>query len=773
MTDEKAPEVGHKTLLPDTALSDPQLDRLDRAPFAKSLSSCIRTLEGNDSFVIGLCGPWGSGKTSVLNFVLSGLESDKTDAPIVLRFNPWWFSGREQLLEAFLTQFTATLNMPKRGEKANQAGKLLETLSAALRPISLLPFVGEAAKAGKEAVDALASASKSYAEAVSQNVVAIRTEIDKILTDSPNRIIVVMDDIDRLAAKEISQLFLILKAVADFPRTVYLLAFDQQVVTQAINEQLGVDGKTYLEKIVQLQIDVPPTARTAIHQMFMEQLNELLRGEEMSPKQGQYFWNVFHDGLKHFLVTPRAAKKLINMLRFAYPPLRGEVNVVDMVGIACLTTFAPQVITTIATNADQFTGAGARSVMGGQDEYKQRQEFHKAWLNELPDREREAVKGIVKRLFPSVSHALGGAGYSNGFETTWQSDLRVCSPSHFEKYFRLAIQTGTISENEWKRIEERFEDSVALDELLAGYIGQIGPHGFRSRVSELLDRALVFARTAQPDQAATLFQSLLRTGDLMLAVSDVDTVGGMLEVDNSLRMKWVMLALLERFESQKRREDLIVASLKQDVGPHSASELVVLLGIQNGTYGKGKNSNDPGYAPLVAKSFVKRIAKKVREILRNETQRANGDQLAIHGDFMKIVVNWWRIGGTKEAKAWLMNATESDKMLVATLIQQLSKTRTHGMSDRTAIETEVIDSSFLKNFLPLKECRQRCEKLLRDSPEWLDKRGRSALTITVNSIKPNGKPIDHWAERIGKEPEKTKKRSKKASRNDMAESMNE
>jgi predicted KAP-like P-loop ATPase len=109
-----------------------------------------------------------------------------------------------------------------------------------------------------------------------------------------------------LAAKEIAQLFLILKAVADFPRTVYLLAFDQGVITQAINEQLGVDGKTYLEKIVQLQIDVPPTAQTAIHQMFMEQLNELMRGEEdVTPQQGQYFWNVFHDGIKQFLVTPR------------------------------------------------------------------------------------------------------------------------------------------------------------------------------------------------------------------------------------------------------------------------------------------------------------------------------------------------------------------------------------------------------------------------------------------------------------------------------------
>ena len=770
MTEDESPKTEQQSLLPDTALDDPQLDRLDRAQFAESLSASIQSLQGNDSFVIGLCGPWGSGKTSVLNFVLAGLDKGEDDSPIVLRFNPWWFSGREQLLEAFLTQFTATLDMPKRGEKAKKAGKLLGTLSAALRPVSLIPFIGEAAKAGREAVDALAGASKSIGEAASQNVVAIRKEIDELLTDSPNRIIVVMDDIDRLAAKEIAQLFLILKAVADFPRTAYLLAFDQAVVTQAINEQLGVDGKTYLEKIVQLQIDVPPTAQTAIHQMFMEQLNELMSGgEELSPQQGQYFWNVFHDGLKDFLVTPRAAKKLINMIRFAYPPLRGEVNVVDMIGIACLTTFVPKVITTIATNADQFTGVGQRTAFGGQDEYQQRKAFHQAWLDELPESERSAVEGIVKRLFPSVDHALDGSGHSAEFETIWRRELKVCSSAHFEKYFRLAIPAGTISEREWKTVEESLDEGVALDQMLASYVGQSGPHSLRSRASELLDRALLFARTAKPDQAAKLFQSLLRAGDLLVAIRDEETIGGMVPIDNRLRMTWVVHELLERIEPKKDREAMIEESLKQNVGPHAASELVVSLGIQNGTYGDNKDTSDPRYVPIVSKSFVRRIAKDVRQILRSETQCEAGDQLAKHGDFMKIVVNWWRIGGKTEAREWLSEATSSDTLLVATLIQQLSKTRVHGMGDRTAIESEVIDTGFLKNFLKLKECRQRCEKLLQNPPEWLDETGLKALTITVNSIRPSGQPIDHWAERVGSKPKKKRRKKKKtASPNNAA-----
>ncbi len=75
---------------------------------------------------------------------------------------------------------------------------------------------------------------------------------------------------------------------------------------------------------------------------------------------------------------------------------------VDMVGIACLTSFAPKSSQQLRQMLISSRVMGQVALWGGQDEYKQRQEFHKSWLNELPDREREAVKGIVKRLFPSL-----------------------------------------------------------------------------------------------------------------------------------------------------------------------------------------------------------------------------------------------------------------------------------------------------------------------------------------------------------------------------------
>lgn len=59
------------------------------------------------------------------------------------------------------------------------------------------------------------------------------------------------------------------------------------------------------------------------------------------------------------------------------------------------------------------------------------------------------------------------------------------------------------------------------------------------------------------------------------------------------------------------------------------------------------------------------------------------------------------------------------------------------------------------------EVRGRCEQLLAADPDWLGEQRNKVLRITLNSIKPNGKPVDHWAERMRDRGSPPKKRKKK------------
>jgi predicted KAP-like P-loop ATPase len=93
---------------PDQPLEDPGQDVLGYAPFAKNLAAAIFQLPSGRGIVLAIYGPWGSGKTTVVNFVRHYLEENPQGvAPIY--FNPWWFPSPEYLTRQFFETLTDSL----------------------------------------------------------------------------------------------------------------------------------------------------------------------------------------------------------------------------------------------------------------------------------------------------------------------------------------------------------------------------------------------------------------------------------------------------------------------------------------------------------------------------------------------------------------------------------------------------------------------------------------------------------------------------------------
>ena len=97
---ENSPAPLH--LIPDAPIANASFDQLDRMAFVRSFAEAIRAAQGTDSVVLALAGPWGSGKSSLLNLVAGELEGTAEPPLLVIRFNPWWFSGTGRLVPAFL-----------------------------------------------------------------------------------------------------------------------------------------------------------------------------------------------------------------------------------------------------------------------------------------------------------------------------------------------------------------------------------------------------------------------------------------------------------------------------------------------------------------------------------------------------------------------------------------------------------------------------------------------------------------------------------------------
>ena len=726
-------------LIADMPIDDPKQDRLDRVPLAKSLAHSILSLEGNDSFVVALCGPWGSGKTSVLNLLRKELAAvDGRVRPIVFHFNPWWFSGRNQLLEAFLSQFGAALQLPDKGKSVGQLATLFQRLSAGLRPLSLIPLIGEAARIGTEVSQSIGQTMQVCADALQTDVFEARKQIDETLNKQlDRRIVIVMDDIDRLSADEIADVFLILKAVADFPKTVYVLSFDHRVVRRAIRHKLGVNGTAYLEKIVQLQLEVPSVGNTATGQMFLEQAFQLLE-EDLTGDARQDFGNLFHAGIKHFLTTPRASKKLLNTLRFMFAPLKGEVYFPNLCGIATLFTFVPSAVQIIANSQEAFVGTERY----GQNR-KELATFHNNWLGKISARVRPQVREIVKGLFPKCEWALDGPGYAADIETTWRQQLRVCSSEHFEKYFLFAPPSGTISEAMWAEIVSLLPDQRWFEEVLLAAINERGRHGYASKAKELLDRLEDFCNTSpDKDKIQAVIRSILRLGDTLIAVKDEEFLGGLLPWDNETRILRVLLHALKRVGDEMVRSELLTSAMQDECALLTMTQLAIIIGQEHGLFG-GDGRDSRHNSALLSEGNVRKLLRKVNQLILAASDGEKGGSLNKSPFSLRIVHNWSDIGSKDKAVRWIRRQAKSDAFLVDVVSQAASPARSCGVSDYVARETIAVDAEWLARFLDLRRVKRRCERLLTERPSWLTEDKKRLLKVAIAHIGGNGEPISY------------------------------
>jgi len=86
----------------DNPIDDPTLDHLGRQAIAEHLATELRDLDGSEGYVMALTGPWGSGKTSLMNLIRLALAEEP--ALTIIDFNPWMFSGASQLVEFFFQE---------------------------------------------------------------------------------------------------------------------------------------------------------------------------------------------------------------------------------------------------------------------------------------------------------------------------------------------------------------------------------------------------------------------------------------------------------------------------------------------------------------------------------------------------------------------------------------------------------------------------------------------------------------------------------------------
>jgi predicted KAP-like P-loop ATPase len=420
----------------DNPIRTPEHDRIGRAVAAEHFANRILALDAREGLVIGVLGPWGSGKTSFVNLTRAHLESN---AVPVLDFNPWMFSGAEQLVEHFFSELSAQLKL-KPG--LAEVGKDLEEYGEIFSNLTWLPFVGSWIERGQDLTKLIGGVLQRKKDGVAGH----RAKVDKALRELTQPVVVVLDDIDRLTTAEIRDIFRLVRLTANFPNIIYVLAFDRKRVEDALSEH-GVPGRAYLEKILQIGFDLPSVPHHVLNQQVFECLNAELDALPVAQTLDHNLWpDVFMEIIRPLITNMRDVRRYATAVGGTVRTLGTQIALVDVLALEAIRVFLPDVFHRMpgAVAALTTPSDGGYRARGDQDPLKAEVQS----LIEAGGSKSQVVTALIERLFMAAQRHISGMNYGGEWSGRWLRERRVAHADVLRLYLEQVASDGLLAFNQ-------------------------------------------------------------------------------------------------------------------------------------------------------------------------------------------------------------------------------------------------------------------------------------------------------------------------------------
>lgn len=419
----------------DLPLKENSTDKLGRHPFAYEIASgLVKSFkDNNESIVLGINGTWGSGKSTLLNFIINEVEeisSSINQEIIVLRFNPWMFSGQKELQSVFLRELI--LKLKNNSEKLKNASKKIAEF------LEYLNWVNYVHSGAGEVLKSLKNIFKKAGK--EKELSELKKEIDNILIESKVKLYITIDDIDRLTPNEITDIFQLIKLNGNFANTIFILAYDQNVVQTALENQFGENGKKYIEKIVQVDYTLPSISKEDISRLFIDNLNILFNDDEITDKIKELNESIKSEPFINFFSSLRDIYRFNNSIKLRLPSIVNELNILDFLLIESLRVFDQKAYKFIIDNKESLVYKSDNNINNFNFRSNNDEQSTDAFIESIDF--NDLIKQILKRLF------IVDSSYS--FNANTPDDLirgkRVANESYFNRYFNLQLSNFDIQE---------------------------------------------------------------------------------------------------------------------------------------------------------------------------------------------------------------------------------------------------------------------------------------------------------------------------------------
>lgn len=275
-------------------------DSYKRNDYVESLVAQLKkTFHQDGCFAIGIVGNWGSGKTSFIQALQSSL---KNDVDIVIEFKPWYCKSPEDILQDFfilyqdkISFFVSTLSSKLKyyvdGLLENDDSKILKL------PKLLFGIFGK-------------KATQDWYE-----------EIKKILVKAQIKVLVVIDDLDRLNNDEVIEILRLIRNSANFPYTQFIVAYDKNYVINTMSNSNIINPIQYLDKIFNMEINLPKFEERIICEELYSRISSYLKEiqiEETLGIRGMIYLdqNEDEDNEDVSYIVPQILSNMRDVIRF-------------------------------------------------------------------------------------------------------------------------------------------------------------------------------------------------------------------------------------------------------------------------------------------------------------------------------------------------------------------------------------------------------------------------------------------------------------------------
>lgn len=432
-------------------------------PYALNIQEAIwNTAEYVEPIIYGIYGKWGEGKTSFLNLIFKGLEIPKTVSKkkiLKYKFNPWRYNSEDKLLTEF---FDGLVKVIKHDYGLKDDSALITKLKK--YTLSVLSGVKVETETGwnlgfKTTIKTSYSFKDSHSflkeNGINDNLDAQKEAIDTELENYQFRIVIFIDDLDRLNKKELYNIFRLVKLTASFNNLTFILFFDNEMVAKAIYNNYGdtiQDGYKYLEKLINVPLVLPKLDKSKILNQLIKRLEHIFSifkiDINQDYKEGDHNFNTgtsrFLSELKRieeYISNPRMMVRLLNTFSTNLIALNKKVNYSDLIWLELLKIKYLKAYEFIKNKPESFIS----DII-----FIPRQPNEEAWpglsefliIENYNENEKKEITTIINILFPREENGVNHltANMSESYRVKRDASLskmerRINHPEYFDVFF--------------------------------------------------------------------------------------------------------------------------------------------------------------------------------------------------------------------------------------------------------------------------------------------------------------------------------------------------